>query len=193
MRWLLNVALCSAVLCSLVLASTVHASPRDKTPAPGDRIRPQDSRSTRLLRDGMARSETFRNLVTRLEASNVFVYVQVSPFIKSTLAGQLTWMTQAGPYRYLRATISPDQTIDQAIASLAHELQHALEVADDEGVVSEETLVSLYKRIGQPSTAAVAAGWETIAAQETGYQVRRELVGAAGESIAAQLFEIAHV
>lgn len=191
MRWLLSAALCSAVLCSLV--SNVHASPREGSPAPTDRIRPQDSRSTRMLHDGMARSETFRALVTRLEASNVFVYVQVSPFIRSALAGQLTWMTQAGPYRYLRATISPDQTIDQAIASLAHELQHALEVADDEAVVSEETLVSLYKRIGRPSTAAVAAGWETIAAQETGHQVRRELVGAADSTIAAQLFEIDHV
>jgi hypothetical protein len=99
-------------------------------------------------------------------------------------------MTQAGPYRYLRATISPDQTMDQAIASLAHELQHAVEVMGDEQVVNETTLISLYKRIGQPSTAAVASGWETIAAQEAGYQVRRELVG---NSLANLLHEIDHV
>jgi hypothetical protein len=184
MRWLLSIVLCS------VLVANVHADSAGKPRDGGSRIRPQDSRSTQLLRDGIARSETFRALVDQIEASNVFVYVQVSPFIKSTLAGQLTWMTQAGPYRYLRATISPEQTMDQAIASLAHELQHAVEVMGDDEVVSETTLVSLYKRIGQPSTAAVAAGWETIAAQEAGNRVRRELVGA---TMASQLLEMDHV
>lgn len=185
MRWLLGFVLCSAVL-----VSHVHADTGGK-PGGGDpRIRPQDPRSTQLLREGLDRSETFRALVQQIESSNVFVYVQVSPFIKSTLAGQLTWMTQAGPYRYLRATISPDQTMDQAIASLAHELQHAVEVMGDEQVVSETTLISLYKRIGQPSTAAVASGWETIAAQEAGYRVRRELVQT---SLASLLHEDDHV
>jgi hypothetical protein len=185
MRWLLSIVLCSALLVSHAYAES-SGTPREG----GARIRPQDPRSTQLLRDGVARSETFRALVDQIEASNVFVYVQVSPFIKPALAGQLTWMTQAGPYRYLRATISPDQTMDQAIASLGHELQHAVEVLGDEQVVSEKTLISLYKRIGQPSTAAVASGWETIAAQETGYRVRRELIEA---SLAAQLHEIDHV
>jgi hypothetical protein len=185
MRWLLSLVLCSAILVPHVFAESA-GKPRDG----GPRIRPQDARSTQLLRDGVARSETFRALVEQIEASNVFVYVQVSPFIKPTLAGQLTWMTQAGPYRYLRATISPDQTMNQAIASLAHELQHAVEVMGDEQVVSEITLVSLYKRIGQPSNSAVASGWETIAAQETGYRVRRELVDT---SVASLAQEINHV
>jgi hypothetical protein len=146
------------------------------------------------LRDGMARSETFRALVARIEASNVFVYVTVSPFIKSSLAGQLTWMTQAGPYRYLRATLSADQTSDQLIASLAHELQHAVEVVGDDLVVSEKTLVGLYKRIGQPSRAAANSGWETIAAQETGYRVRRELVNSTSMALAqAQVSDSDHL
>ena len=34
----------------------------------------------------------------------------------------------------------------------------------------------MYKKIGQPSRAAGPSGWETIAAQRTGTQVRRELV-----------------
>ena len=188
MRWL-----CSVVLCSALLVSNVDAAKPDRSRDGGARIRPQDPRSTQLLRDGIARSGTFRALVDRLEASNVFVYVQVSPFIKSTLAGQLTWMTQAGPYRYLRATLSPEQTVDQSIASLAHELQHAVEVLDDELVVDERSLVALYKRIGHPSSAAVASGWETIAAQQAGFQVRRELVEAGGATMAAQLFNIDHM
>lgn len=188
MRWLFSFVLCSALLVSNLYADT-PGKPRDG----GPRIRPQDPRSTQLLRDGMARSETFRALVERIEASQVFVYVSVSPFIKSSLAGQLTWMTQAGPYRYLRATLSADQTSDQAIASLGHELQHAIEVVDDEMVTSEKSLIALYKRIGHPSRAVATAGWETNAAQEAGFRVRRELVDSTGMSLAARLFDFDHL
>ena len=188
MRWFVSIVLCSALL-----VSNVYAAAPDKALERGARIRPQDSRTTQMLRDGMARSETFRNLVDRIEASNVFVYVAVSPFIKSSLAGQLTWMTKAGPYRYLRATLSPDLGSDQAIATLAHELQHAVEVVEDELVTSEKTLVALYQRIGEPSRAAAVAGWETVAAQETGYRVRRELVESTAVQSAARLFEFGHL
>jgi hypothetical protein len=189
MHWFFSVVLCSALLVSNAYAAS-PGKPRDG----GIRIRPQDARSTQMLRDGMARSETFRNLVDRIEASNVFVYVAVSPFIRSSLAGQLTWMTKTGPYRYLRATLSPEQSADQAIATLAHELQHAVEVVEDERVTNEKTLVALYKRIGEPSRAtAVASGWETVAAQEAGYRVRRELVESTAFQSAARLLESDHL
>ncbi|MDP2391124.1 MAG: hypothetical protein Q8N52_12415, partial [Acidobacteriota bacterium] len=90
-------------------------------------------------------------------------------------------------YRYLRATLNAGLGTDQQIATLGHELQHAVEVLDDELVVCEKSLVALYRRIGQPSR-ATSAGWETLAAQETGYQVRRELGESAGVLIAARLF-----
>lgn len=184
MRWLFSV-----VLCSVLLAAHVATASADTTRDGGPRLRPQDARTTQMLREGMARSGTFRALVERIEASNVFVYIAVSPFIKSSLAGKLTWMTQSGRYRYLRATLNADQTADQAIATLAHELQHVVEVADDEMVVSEKTLVALYKRIGEPSRAVASTGWETVAAQETGYRVRRELVESTATSVAARLYD----
>ena len=183
----------SAVLCSAWLVSNVSAATPDKSHDGGFRIRTQGPRATVALRDGMARSETVRALVDRIESSNVFVYVSVSPFIKPSLSGQLTWMTQAGPDRYLRATLSTDQTSDQLIASLAHELQHAVEVVDDDLVVSEKTLVALYQRIGHPSRAVANRGWETVAAQETGYRVRRELVESTGMTMATRRFDFDHL
>ena len=71
---------------------------------------------------------------------------------------------------------APDLTPDQMIATLAHELQHAVEVVEDSAVTDEKTLVALYKRIGRPNRTNSSTGWETVAAQEAGYQVRRELV-----------------
>ena len=100
----------------------------------GPRLRPQDPRIIQVLQEGMARSATFRALVDRIEASNVIVYVAVSPMLKSSLSGALTWMTRAGDFRYVRASISTEQTFDQMIATVAHELQHAVEVIEDESV-----------------------------------------------------------
>jgi hypothetical protein len=87
-------------------------------------------------------------------------------------------MTRAGSFRYVRATLNADQSADQMIATLAHELQHALEVAEDEGVTDQRSLLALYKRIGRPSYSGLVAAWETDAAQDTGFKVRRELLSA---------------
>jgi hypothetical protein len=151
-------------------------------PEPYDaRVRPQDPRLMNLLRAGVARSATFRALVERLEAGNVIVYISLSQTLKSNIAGKLTWMTKAGGFRYLRATLNTEQTADQMIATLAHELQHALEVSADDGVTDQRSLLALYRRIGHPSYSGVAAAWDTEAAQDTGNQVRRELVSGAIE------------
>ena len=127
MRHLLALVMCSLISTS-ALAANVGESWREA------RIRPQDPRLTELLRDGMARSATFRALVNRIEASNLFVYVSLSPIMKANLAGKLTWMTRAGVFRYVRATINTEQNLDQMIATIAHELHHAVEVLEDESV-----------------------------------------------------------
>ena len=66
--------LVSVVLCSALLVSNVDTAPPDTSRDGGLRIRTQDSRTTLSLRDGLARSETLRALVDRIEASNVFVF-----------------------------------------------------------------------------------------------------------------------
>jgi hypothetical protein len=96
----------------------------------------------------------------------------------------LTWMTRTGDYRYLRASISKDLTTNQMIATLAHELQHAVEVIEDESVIDEASLVSVYRRIGRQSGSAAPMRWETVAAQETGFKVRRELGAAPVTTVA---------
>jgi hypothetical protein len=171
MRWLVTLS----VLCAVALNSSVIAS-ADPTAVSGGgpRLRPQSPHVAGLLKAGLARSATLRSLVDRIEAGNVIVYIAVNPLLKSNLSGGLTWMTRAGAFRFVRASINRDLTPDQMIATLAHELQHVAEVAEDESVISEATLVAMYRRIGLPSRAA-APGFETAAAQEMGYQVRREL------------------
>jgi len=183
--------LLALVLCSLVSTSALAGTVGD--PSPEARIRPQDARLFGLLRDGMARSPTFRALVDRIESSNLIVYVSLSPIMKGNLAGKLTWMTRAGNFRYVRATINTEQASDQMIATLAHELQHAVEVIEDETVSDQRSLQELYKRIGRQSYSGVTTGWETVAAQETGLRVRRELVSAAAVILASQAAELSQL
>ena len=167
MRFVFSLALLLAVV-----GGGLSAAPRDG----GPRLRPQDARTRQVLAEGAARSSTFKALVERIEASNVIVYVAINPLLRSSLAGSLTWMTRAGDYRYVRASISPEMLFDQMIATVAHELQHAVEVIEDESVTDERSLTNLYRRIGHQNQSASPDGWETVAAQETGWQVRRELV-----------------
>ena len=174
----------------LISSSTLAADPLEAWREA--RIRPQEPRLIDLLRDGVARSATLRSLVTRIEAGNVFVYISLSPLMKPALAGKLTWITNAGKYRYLRATINTEQSLDQMIATLAHELQHAVEVSDDKSVTDQRSLQELYKRIGRKSFAGVSSGWETEAAQETGFQVRRELTAATATASAARVGDRTH-
>lgn len=175
--------LLAIVLCMPILTSTAMAAQPEWWRDGSQRIRPQDQRLTDLLQAGISRSATFRALVDRIEASNVIVYVSLSPLMKSSLAGKLTWMTRAGAFRYLRASINAELTADQIISTLAHELQHAVEVIEDERVVDQRSLVELYKRIGRPSSSAVPSGWETLAAQQAGQRVRRELVAVAAAAL----------
>lgn len=168
-------------LCATLLTSTAFAA---KGPTGEVRLRPQDSRLEQVLKEGARRSTTFKALVDRIEASNVIVYVAINPTMKSSLSGMLTWMTRAGDHRYVRASIRPDLTFDQMIATLAHELQHAVEVIEDASVIDEKSLVALYRRIGHQNSNATPARWETTAAQQAGFQVRRELGSPPASTIA---------
>lgn len=164
-------ALLTIVLSTILFASSASAGGRDG----GPRIRSLDQRTTAMIAAGMARSASFRALVEQINASDTFVYIGVSPLLRSSMAGRLSWMTKAGGFRYLRAAISPDQSAHHFIASLAHELQHVVEVIEDSNVVDEPSLESLYKRIGRRSQAHISTSWETSAAQDAGARVRREL------------------
>ena len=164
------------LVCVTLIASPPFASAAPDTREGGPRIRLTDTRLSQLMQNGIMRSPTLKTLVDRIERSDVIVYVSLSPLLRSHLSGKLAWMARAGGYRYLRAQISTDLNPDQMIATIAHELQHALEVSEDRAVVDQRSLVELYKRIGRESRASIVGEYETVAAQQAGLQVRRELV-----------------
>jgi hypothetical protein len=129
-----------------------------------------------LLARGMARSQTFASLVSALDLSDVIVYVEVNRKLPAVVAGRLLFATTAhNGHRYLRVQISGDGTRNMQIAAIAHELQHALEVAEAPEVQDEAGLARHYERIGVQG--AMARSYDTLAAQATGRRVLLEVQG----------------
>ena len=185
MSWLLPLVLASTV--APAAAPPVEPAPSAVVrPAPAivpaadllaaetRRIRSSERRLTKLIVDGVRRSKTFADLVSRVHQSDVIVYVETSHQLGPETVGRILLQTVAGGQRYLRVQVRALLQGDQIIAVLGHELQHALEVAADRSVVDEATLTGLYRRIGHSSQGT--AGFDTDGARAVGIRVRDELI-----------------
>jgi hypothetical protein len=158
----------------------VVATPRpvtvvDMLKSPATRVRSGGKRFAGLLTEGARRSRTFADLVSRVQDTNVIVYVEASWDLPPDMAGRILLQGVAGGQRYLRIQVRATLQGDPAIAVIAHELRHALEVAEDPAVLDDRGLVALYQRIGHVS--AGTRGYDTEAARDVGRIVRDELIG----------------
>lgn len=160
-----------------VLLATVLTAPPDAgalLSSAGRRVRSMDRTIARLLEVGVTRSPTFAQLVRALNATDVIVYVERTHDLPKALAGRMIMLPMAAGQRYLRIQVRSDLSGRELIALIGHELQHALEIAEHPSVQDENAMLSLYQRIGHPSSAA-AHTYDTAAAQTAGRQVRQEL------------------
>jgi hypothetical protein len=178
MHSLFSVLVTGTLACLDPMAALV-TSPSIPTPAqlllqaPDRRVRTTDPRVQSLFLEGVRRSPTFTRLLTALNHTDVIVYVERLMTLPKETLGRLTIVPMGGPQRYLRIHIRADLTVNEAIALIGHEMQHALEVANHGDVKDAGGLIKLYERIGHPSGGEHV--YDTNAAQDTGRQVRREL------------------
>jgi hypothetical protein len=179
--------LCGVLACALVVVWAREAAPASEF-APmtaeevhavmnaADRhVRAADRSMADVLAAGMRRSGTFAHLVLALNKSDVIVYIESGRVLPSSIVGRL--LLAAGPEgtRYLRIQVSGHPGSNDMIALVGHELRHALEVAESPEVHDQAGLIALYERIGHPSTGIHQ--YDTLAAQNTGRQVKAELKG----------------
>jgi hypothetical protein len=139
-------------------------------------LRPLSCPTATRIAQAMIRSATLRGLIDRIGQLQGIVYVEdghhVNPQTRRVLAGALLHhVTIAGRHRVLRIKIA-DGSRDRPIATLAHELQHAIEVLEDPDATTGADIEALFRRIGVTSGADVM---ETHAAVEAGRTVAREL------------------
>ncbi len=156
----------TAVMVSIVAASPLFAQGRaEGSIGSGSRsaahVRGLDSMAVTLLDEGAARSATFRRLAERLE--NLDVVVWVTTGFVSEAPAKVAIVGAAHGWRLLRITISVQNVRNLLLAHLAHELQHAVEIATNPTVVDAATLQQDYwthgNQVGQN-------GWCTSAAQK---------------------------
>jgi hypothetical protein len=164
----MNIALGVLVLLTSFIAGT---EPRD-----GSHVRTMDKRLRSVIDEGLARSASFRGLITRLDGSDVIVYVEPECPMLSHLFGRLTLLGAGGGRRYVNVRISCMLTVTQQIAALGHELRHAVEIADAPSVVDNASLEAEYRRVGFASRVVRNGnGYESRAAIDAAHQVWAEL------------------
>jgi hypothetical protein len=112
------------------------------------RVRSDDRYLIALIRKGYERSVTFRELVDRIQQSNVIVFVQPGLCAGGRIRSCLVGVAGSPHDRHVRIRLDPQHTIENGlIAAAAHELQHAVEVTEHPDVVDGRGLKALYRRI----------------------------------------------
>lgn len=143
----------------------------DKPPmASMARVRPTRGAEMILL-DAAARSATVRDLLDRIAASDVIVYVELTAPAQVPIAR--TKLVAATPAaRFLRVGINVALPMHDWAALLGHELQHAVEIAEHPDVRDDEGVRRLYASIGHQYG---IDNYETDAAVTIERRVREEL------------------
>jgi hypothetical protein len=138
----------------------------------------------RALAQAVERSATVRHQLARLQAAKVLVYLHSGPCIGSDTMACTILAPANGPVRVVRINfvLNKDRGVvtvikqqrDRLLAQIAHELEHAIEIAESPDVVDAVSLQRLYERIGFPSTSS-PQGFETAAAVRAGEAALREV------------------
>ena len=155
----------TAAVLSLLCASPLSANPSMP------RLRPAAPSAGRLLDRAIRESPTIRRLAGAIAASDLIVYVEIGRVdIRARASTEL--VTATGANRFLRVTL-PDLTPPMdLIPLLAHELQHAVEIANEPSVRDAASLRAHYARIGIDP--AEAHSFETVQARAVEREARLE-------------------
>jgi hypothetical protein len=167
----------SIVLATLILGTSNAAAQTEPqapatTPVRVPHVRPGDPLATTVLHDAAAASPTVAGLLAGLEQTDIIVTI-VTGRLPEQVNGYTRIVTAAGGARYLRIILKIPNVTERLIATLGHELRHAMEIAGMPDVRDEASLAAAYRRVG---VAMARDGFfETDAAVQTGKLVAREV------------------
>ena len=164
------------------LAEASYAEqPLEQTPRYFSRVRSEHAETRRALAEGYRRSPTFRRVVGIIEQSDLLVYVS-HQITETKLGGHVQVMGVANGTRIVLIFINPNLASVRSIAMIAHELQHAVEIANAPQVVDHQSLLRHYERIGTPTgwqryDTAAARTIETLVLAELTHPDRTPIMG----------------
>lgn len=149
-------------------------------------VRSEDPVVRSLLIEGCRLSPTLRTLVDGIGRTDGVVYILTGSCPVRALRGCLLHTIEdTGHTRYLWIRMTATTHPIALVSTMAHELQHALEVLERTNVRTKRDLLDLYQSVGSHAYGGVAAAYpyrtfETKDAVDVGEAVRAELTNASG-------------
>src|SRR5438445_3650089 len=114
------------------------AAPHAQERRPQDpHIRSHDPELVDAIASGARTSDTLRDLIAHIQASDVVAYLVQQRSRSAGVAAHLSFISAAGGRRYVYIVVDPRYAGCQLIALLGHELQHVVEIADEPSVVDD--------------------------------------------------------
>ena len=140
------------LLVALLAGGTMDFSPWGaQSPAPAAplvRLKPADPEMRRLIGEGYGRSTSFRELVDAIHRTNAIVTVQFGLCANGRFRSCVTNVAGDHRARSIRIKVNTRTTDNRLIATIAHELWHAIEILGEPGATDPERVLALYRRIG---------------------------------------------
>lgn len=167
----------------MVLLAIALTPRRVQAQAPIPHLRPETPGLRALTARAAERSPIVRALLDQLDQSSVIVYLRQRVFGPALVDGHIGLLSRSGTHRFLIIELACDRSEITQMATLGHELHHALEIAGEPSVVDTATLMRFYTRVGsalQPM--GITMTFETLAAADTGARVRHELIASPARS-----------
>ena len=167
-----RVALC--LVCSGAIAVVAGAQPAagDAAHALQPRVRSSHAYIRAMIEEAAQRSATFRHLLEAIDATDGIVYVEQGECRHSVRACLSLSVTPTAEFRFLRVLVDARQPDWEVMASIGHELRHAIEVLADSSLKTTEAIFLFYVREG----VTMGSTFETTAAVKAGDAVKSEVV-----------------
>jgi hypothetical protein len=125
-----------------------------------------------LIRQATDHSQTFKNLVQEINASDGIVYLEDGT-CGHGMRSCFVNVTKAGPNRMLWVIVDARGVDCDVMGLIGHELQHTLEVLRDPRVTDFSTMYMFYSQ--EADNPARSDPFETIEAERVGETVRAEV------------------
>jgi hypothetical protein len=163
----MRLGLVAVALAAFAAAADVSAAGQEASPV----VRPESVDARALVARGAAKSPTIRDLIDRLENGDVTVYVRLARCAGGVPAC-LLWASEVGRPRRVLIKMDPfGGSPDELTALLAHELEHALDVAESPEIIDLDSFRRSFARRGWNGS----AGFETAHARAITKRVAAEL------------------
>jgi hypothetical protein len=158
------------------LALMLLAATRADAGGPQDinrHLRPADRTDAALVNESLTRSATVRDLVARLNATDVVTYVTAAPCGQYERDSSIHFVGRSPYQRFMVIKVNDALPLDRQIALVGHELQHALDMAPASWIIDSFRMNQYFALAGWKDS-GLKPGFETTTAMRTERKVGQE-------------------